>query len=390
MQTKPKLKTALLEFFLTEDTLYTFIVRGNIPELGIDDKEPIVLKQSLSIGEENGEQKLLEIKGIVSYLRARIGKIKTTPQNKHEKYFNETDFKDFYHLGELIFTQELLQYITPYEALYLVPFGDLHHLPLHAMKFEDSEDYVIDRFVVSYLPSASVLQYLQSRRQNDTKQNSQKSILTVGVDYERNVNAFVEETAEIKQLPYWNITDSMDFRKKEAHKEAILQDHTHKDVIHFSTHGFFADRNPLKSGVLLYTGEDVYKIDEDKHAGMILSAQDIFEKMTLDAELVVMSGCVTGESKNKAGDELIGLTRALIYAGASSMIVSLFNILKNVTTDSTTPKAKFKEFYTLWLGSDAYITKAQAFQKYIQQIKKHPRYQHPFYWFSFIFVGDIN
>ena len=101
-----------------------------------------------------------------------------------------------------------------------------------------------------------------------------------------------------------------------------------------------------------------------------------------------MSGCVTGNSENKPGDELIGLTRALIYAGAKTLIVSLFHTFKQITAKYLTPNIRFAKFYQLWKKEN--MSKGQAFQEYIKIIKSQEEYRHPYYWFQFILVGNLD
>jgi len=369
MNPKDKLKIALLEFFLTETELIIFVIRADDKESGVKDNEPIVIKSDV-------EAK--EVESLVVYLRSEFKKI-----TYNKKKTEQVGMTQFEKLGNKIFTKTLYNYIEHCDALYLVPFADLHHLPMHAFKYEGK--YIIDLFQIAYLPSASVLQYIKTK--NPTNLNSKKTLLAVGVDYYDARKQFKHEAKRIYDLELWDTEKSVFLYGKNATKFNLLNESANKNVIHISTHGHFSQSDAFNSGIVLYNSD--VTIENVEGTDIILSVTDIFENMTLDSELVVMSACVTGQSDNRPGDELIGLTRSLLYAGANSLIVSLFPIFKNITGHSTTKSDKaltpFSTFYKFWIGEN--LAKGKALQRYIQEIKKV--YPHPFNWFSMILVGNI-
>jgi len=149
-----------------------------------------------------------------------------------------------------------------------------------------------------------------------------------------------------------------------ATKDTVLENCTDKDVIHLSCHGYFDNLEPLSSGVELY--------DE------VITAREIFS-MRLNSELVTLSACQTGLNQRSLGDELIGLTRAFLYAGISSVVVSLWSV------DARSTHELVLEFYKLLKnGAD----KATALQKAQKKIMGKEGYSHPYYWAAFVLVGD--
>ena len=144
----------------------------------------------------------------------------------------------------------------------------------------------------------------------------------------------------------------------------VVRTCTDKDIIHFSCHGSFDNIDPLSSGIELH--------DE------VLKAREIFD-MRLNTELVTLSACQTGLNKRSPGDELIGLTRAFLYAGAPSVVVSLWSV------DAQSTHELMLEFYKqLKNGAD----KATALQKaQIKTIEKK-KYAHSYYWAPFVLIGD--
>ena len=98
--------------------------------------------------------------------------------------------------------------------------------------------------------------------------------------------------------------------------------------------------------------------------------------MNLPAELLTLSGCVTGLSVVAEGDELLGLARGLLYAGARSLLLSLWDV-----NDQTT--AEFMKLFYRRLRRNR--TKAEALQRAMSEMRI--RYPHPYHWAPFKLVG---
>ena len=85
-----------------------------------------------------------------------------------------------------------------------------------------------------------------------------------------------------------------------------------------SCHGFFNSKDPMSSALLF--------------PGAFLRAKEILD-LQLNTELVTLSACETGRNENKPGEELVGLTRSFLYAGAPSVLVSLWKVHSETTRD---------------------------------------------------------
>jgi CHAT domain-containing protein len=134
--------------------------------------------------------------------------------------------------------------------------------------------------------------------------------------------------------------------------------------IHIATHGLFRRDNPMFSSIRLGSGP--------------LSVFDLYQ-LRLSADLVALSGCSTGLSAIVGGDELLGLVRGLLYAGAQSVLLTLWDAYDSSTAEF------MKEFYRR-LRSEA--NKASALQMAMQEIRE--RYPHPFYWAPFTLIGQAT
>jgi CHAT domain-containing protein len=110
-------------------------------------------------------------------------------------------------------------------------------------------------------------------------------------------------------------------------------------------------------------------------ADSYLSLYDLY-RTNLPAELLTLSGCVTGLNLVDEGDELIGLTRGLLYAGAQSLLLSLWDV------DDRSTSRFMREFYgDLAKGS----RKADALRTAMLRLRE--QYSHPYYWAPFKLIG---
>ena len=107
-----------------------------------------------------------------------------------------------------------------------------------------------------------------------------------------------------------------------------------KDVryLHFASHGLLDERFPLNSALALTIPER----PAEGQANGLLQAWEIFEQMRIDADLVTLSACETGLGKELGGEGLMGLTRAFQYAGARSVLASLWSVADESTAELMT------------------------------------------------------
>jgi CHAT domain-containing protein len=131
-------------------------------------------------------------------------------------------------------------------------------------------------------------------------------------DSDKNLEFAEVEVTEIKNI----YPRSEVFVEQEATEDRSKELSPTHNIVHFATHAELREDDPLSSAILLAKGR--------KEDGR-LEAREIFG-MNLKASLVVLSGCDTALGKLSTGDELVGLTRAFIYAGAPSVLASLWKI----------------------------------------------------------------
>jgi CHAT domain-containing protein/TPR repeat protein len=272
--------TTLLEYFVTGKEVFAWVI----------EREKLQF-QRVELPKE-------KLNGLVKTLRDSIFTL-----GEREK-FNETSAVLYKQLIE-----PLLPHITGKELI-IVPHDVLHYLPFHALVGSDGR-YLIEKYPVYYLSSASLLQFVKEKRKA-----SGEKVLAFGNpdlgDPEKNLEFAELEAEEVKNV----YPQATVFVKKEASEEKSKSLSPTYDILHFATHAQLDEDDPLSSAVLLAR--------EDKEDGR-LEVREIFG-MELKANLVVLSGCETGLGKLSTGDELVGLTRAFIYAGTPSVVASLWSV----------------------------------------------------------------
>lgn len=241
--------------------------------------------------------------------------------------------------------------------LVIVPQGVLHYLPFSALC---SGSCLVDRFNISLLPSASTAEFIKNRHSDSP------SLFAVGNPDLGNPLydlAFAEkETEQISEL----FDKKTVLIRQNASESSVKNAGAEYSYIHFATHGSFDAESPLSSG--LYLAKDA---DNDG----LLTVRELYG-MTLNADLVTLSACETGLGKVRSGDDLIGLQRGFLYAGASSIISTLWKV------DDAATAELMVDFYTNLKS----MSKSEALRKAQESIKN--KYPHPYYWAAFQLTGS--
>jgi CHAT domain-containing protein/Tfp pilus assembly protein PilF len=150
---------------------------------------------------------------------------------------------------------------------------------------------------------------------------------------------------------------------------------TNVRYVHFAVHGILDDRLPLNSALALAIPERVVPGQDNG----LLQAWEIFERVRLDADLVTLSACNTGLGQEMNGEGLIGLTRAFQYAGAHSIIASLWAV------DDLRTMELMKQLYSGLRNGTAKDEALRAAQLHV--LRSAPS-SAPYYWAAFSLIGD--
>lgn len=251
--------------------------------------------------------------------------------------------------------------VESFRRLVIVPHGPLHYLPFHALY--DGAAYLLERHQISYLPGASFLHYCHQVQPAST------GLLVIGHSHGGLIPHAPQEAKVVAAL--FAEKACLEGEATLAHVQETAADCR---LIHLAAHGEFRPDNPLFSGLALDGGW--------------LTTLDIFN-LQLKASLVTLSACRTGQSVVGGGDELLGLMRAFAYAGAASLVLSLWTV-----EDHSTAKLMTSFYQKLVEGWD----KAAALRHaQLELIRGEPsadsgvgRLAHPYYWAPFFLVGQTG
>ena len=254
------------------------------------------------------------------------------------------------HLGELyrLLIAPVRQVLRA-EHVIIVPHGFLHYLPFQSLAHEGRS--LLDDFTVSYAPSASVFALCATRHAAWNQES-----LVMGIPDQLAPQIEPEAKAVAAILPGTRLVVG-----EGATHELLSEYGPNCRYIHIATHGLFRQDNPMFSSIRLGRSE--------------LNLYDLY-RMRFAAELVTLSGCGTGLNAVVGGDELLGLVRGLLYAGAQAVLVSLWDV-----NDEST--ATFMRLFYQELRRQP--NKAAALRHAMQQLREiHP---HPYYWAPFVLIG---
>ena len=352
-------ETALLEYFITDSKIFIFVItRDGLYTVSVPaDRSSI-------------RGRLLLFQG--------MGVLQMNP-DKLSGSFWAKPLKGFFEM--LIAPVEKAGYLKNIKHLLIVPQGLLHYVPFQALITEDEIEknqldgyrFLIEDYVISYAPSASVLKFFQKK----SDQTFDKVLLLapqVGV-----LPHTEKEVLEISKI----YVEQSDTRIGDLASETLVKKSSgNYNLLHFATSAVFNKVNPLFSQLNLARSET----DDG-----FLEVHEIFG-LDIRADLVTLSACQTAlgsgyTSSLPQGDDLVSLTRAFFYAGCPSVIASLWEI-----NDPST--AAFMQTFYQYLQKHS---KADALA-FAQRDMIHNRVQwegsdqsqshaHPYFWAPFVLAG---
>jgi CHAT domain-containing protein len=261
--------------------------------------------------------------------------------------------------------------VTPVQPLLktqlvgIVPHGVLHLLPFAALR--TAEGYLADKYTLFHLPSASALPFIRQKRkavQGDV----------VVLAHGRAEGLPPLQHAEQEATAIASLYGATPILGGKATEGALRSAAAKAGIIHIAAHGQLNAASPLFSRIVLAPDDAL-----DASLDGSLEVREIYALGLDKASLVVLSACETQLGARSAGDDVVGLTRAFIYAGAPTVVASLWSVDDVATADLMTA---FYKNIRQGQGKAAALRAAQA------EIRiKRP---HPYYWAAFVLTGDPN
>ncbi|MBI1767500.1 MAG: CHAT domain-containing protein, partial [Bacteroidetes bacterium] len=259
----------------------------------------------------------------------------------------------------------------------VIPSGRLGSLPIEAMPLKKitgnhfkSVSFFIDRWAISYEFAAGLM--LQKSKEKINKKSSGIFLCApVHFTENQNLNDLLGTEREVDAIAKLFPNQSKVFTYANANEATLKSKEVQNySYLHLATHGIVDSSDPSQSEIFLNSSGS-----EDGN----LFCREIYN-MNMSADLVVLSACETGLGKFSKGEGVIGLSRALTYAGAKNIIVSFWKV-----SDESTAELMIS-FYKHLIENDN-----QSFSEAIRQAKidiiKTEKYSSPYYWAPFVLIG---
>ena len=360
---------ALIEYFTGDSTIYAFLVKTNsfnIIEIKRDSlfSENVVNLQkaifSCRVLQDCSEQ-------------IKIKSAKAIANSSHELYN--------------LLIKPIEKFSLP-DNLIIIPDGLLGYISFELLVKKKPTDptlyntysYLLHDHFISYSYSATLLREMKKENLNKTT-NTLVAFAPLFEDASKDTT--IEEVrANLVPLRYnipevekiCSLIDCEKFIGTKATEEAFIDNCQNSKIVHIATHGKADDQ------VGDYSYLAFAKIT-DSTENKILFNRDIYN-LKINADLVVLSACETGIGELMEGEGIISLARGFSYAGAKSIVTSLWNV-----NDKST-MAIMENFYgNLKKGEAKDIALTNAKRKFIYD---NPEKAHPFYWAPFIPIGNMQ
>ena len=378
IQEKLAKDTTLIEYFVTQDRIFAFVITAN-------DFDSIEIK------------KLTE-----NQVKEALKKFEQSDPKKNPHRQNS-------HPEALLKLHEWL--IEPLQAhlsastsnLIIAPHGILHYVPFAGLT--DGNKYLIDRYNLSTIPSANVLNFIDKKNSvkdesltpgnsiikfllsklNDARnflwrdRNFSKKILILGnPDIDVSLPKLLHAQDEAETIA--KLYRSTALVDQEATEIVVHSKANEAEILHLAAHGKYNNRNPLFSNIYLAKDESDQNKDKLGKNNGLLEVHEVYGLNLEKASLVVLSACETKIGDLSRGDEIVGLNRAFIYAGTPTVIASLWSV------EDQSTRLIMEQFHN-YLGKGMEKAKALGMaQKALRE--NHPHYSHPYYWAAFSLTGD--
>jgi CHAT domain-containing protein/Tfp pilus assembly protein PilF len=319
-----------------------------------------------------------------------------TQVSDYLKVISDKENKNF-HLGYELFKTLVLPGLDKnIKNIILIPDDILHFLPFGTLiTHEEKRDWLIKDYKIAYAPSISSLrEIIQRKKSNGPK--PRMDILAFGDPFfgpweagengsDIFQNYYTSDAFNFFRLKYSRFEiDRISslfkkrkrkiFRREEASKEQLIN-HCLGDykIIHFATHSIIDENIPARSSIVL-------SLDEDLTQDGFLQMREIYN-LNLNSDLVTLSSCQTGLGEFIKGEGIEGINRAFFYAGASSVLMSLWAVNDQASYQL------MERFYFHLRSADSIMN---ALRKAKLEMIDSNALSHPYYWAGFIISGKAD
>jgi CHAT domain-containing protein/Tfp pilus assembly protein PilF len=292
-----------------------------------------------------------------------------------QKIFTSTSGKLYQLLIPKISSKVNDLIILPTGRLSIIPFEALLTTNVKVGTTYQQLPYLLKKYNISYEFSAGLMLQKSKHKQ---AQGTPSIFLCAPVNFPEkdNLNELPGTASEVKEISDLFANKSINkalYLNQDANEKLIKSGALKNfELVHFATHGIVDEKSPELSRIYL---QDAESEDGNLFAGEIYNLE-------LNANLVTLSACQTGLGKISKGEGVIGLSRALTYAGAKNVIVSFWSVADQSTA------SLMKTFYEDLLKSNASYNFSKSLREAKLQLMKNSQYAAPYYWAPFILIGN--
>ncbi len=318
---------------------------------------------------------------------------------RHRRAISDTDNQDFssgYELYKALIEPGLEKGLEKsLKKILIIPDDILTILPFETLVLSaQPADWLIKTFTIYYAPSLSSLKGITHFQNRKNRKKPSFNLLAVGDPYYGELEEkYVELSTKTIFQDLYSLSDMKFYRLRYSDEEVrrissqiprarvLTREKASEDLVkranlvdyrmlHFAAHGLIDDQKPARSAIVL-------TLDNDPAEDGFLQMREILN-LKLNADLVVLSSCQTGLGQFIRGEGVEGLSRAFFYAGASSVLMSLWTVNDQVAS-------QFMERYYLHLkGMEV---QADALRQVKLEMIESGVVSHPYYWAAFILNG---
>lgn len=291
------------------------------------------------------------------------------------RYRIQDQYIDF---GNTLSKQLLPSRLPSHTSLIVIPDGRLSSTPFEALFTHEASastdlPLLLKHAAITYNYSASL--YLESLKKSKNECATGNVLLCAPISFQGKMSNLPGSQQEVEGLSKTFTNKGFtvqSFLQEQASESALKKASVNQwSYIHFATHGLVNENDPDLSKIILKSTKEE---DGDLHSGEIYT-------LNLKSELITLSACQTGLGKVTKGEGLIGLSRALLYAGANNIIVSLWSV-----SDVSTLQL-MNNLYSNILTNTSCISYAKALQKAKLELLATKEMSEPYFWAPFILVG---
>jgi len=358
-------ETALLEYFVGDSIIYLLTIQKDSARLHLIAKP------------ENWTS-------IISNFRKSISDQKFINSIDSAQAAYQLFTENSYTLFQLLLEKPLAAIGNTVKHLQIIPDGELNYIPFDLLLTSKENTNSINYKNLPYLLKDKSIGYAYSaalllENENKKSDNKKDSYLGFAPIYEANDMTDLETQLVTRggniNLPFaqksveamYNLFGGKAYLAKEATKSNFLSDTNTYKVLHLAMHGIVDDKNPLSSKLIFY-GDSLY-------------ASELYNTK-LNADLAVLSACNTGIGNIQKGEGVMSLSRAFTYAGCPSLVMSLWSVPDESTSDVI-------QFFFKALKNGA--TKDEALRSAkLNYLDNNETTSHPIYWAGFVATGNLE